>query len=193
MKSFTVKQVAILAVAVAAVAALVPVGATAAGIQIFRIQDGNGTSKVEVDAGKLRVGDGSGALSVDGTTAPPAAKILATGTCSDGGGGAVVATIPNTAGRRIVGMFLGAYGTDVTGETSGNGSADSRLAITPPGDTHPVANLMVTRAAGYDENSRQLDFGPGIADPDSGNWTFRCSTTTSPTAAAWGRWVVWGY
>jgi hypothetical protein len=207
-RSFTVKQVAILAVAVAAVVALLPIGATAAGTAVMRIVDGNGTSKVEVDAGKLRVGDGAGALSVDGnvkvsdaagpltvdgTTSQPAARILATGNCHDGSGGPIVVDIPNTAGRRIVGVHLGAYGTHVEGQVTGNASADARLALIAPGDTHPFANLMVTRAPGYDENSRQLDFGPGISDPDAGNWNIRCSTTTASTASGWGRWVVWGY
>jgi hypothetical protein len=207
-RSFTVKQVAILAVAVAAIAALLPLGATAAGETLVRLVDGNGTSKVEVDTGKLRVGDGAGALTVDGsvkvsdaagpltvdgTTNLPAARILATGTCNDNMGNAIVVTIPNTAGRRIVGVHLGAYGTHISGQETGNASADSRLAIMAPGDTYPFANIMVTRAPGYDESSRQLDFGPGLSDPDSGDWTIRCSTTTNSNLGNWGRWVVWGY
>jgi hypothetical protein len=44
---------------------LVPVAAHAVG-SIVSIQDGDGSSKAQVDFGKLRVGDGSGSLTVDG-------------------------------------------------------------------------------------------------------------------------------
>jgi hypothetical protein len=201
-------QVAILAVAVAAVVALLPMGAGAVAGQLVTVKDAKTNSQARVDSGKLRIGDGSGALSVDGTvkvtdggsaltvngtTNLPAAQILATGTCTDGQGNSIVVTIPNTDGRRIVGAYLGAYGTHVSGQETGNASADSRLAIMAPGDTHPFANLMVTRAQGYDENGRQIDFGPGISDPDPGSWTLRCSTTTNSNLGGWGRWVVWGY
>jgi hypothetical protein len=44
---------------------LVPVAAYAVA-SIVSIQDGDGSSKAQVDVGKLRVGDGSGSLTVDG-------------------------------------------------------------------------------------------------------------------------------
>jgi hypothetical protein len=44
---------------------LVPVGADAAD-KLFSLQDGNGPSIAQVDRGALRVGDGDGAITVDG-------------------------------------------------------------------------------------------------------------------------------
>jgi hypothetical protein len=51
--------------AVAVVVLLIPAGVHAAGT-LVSIVDGNGTSKANVDNGKLRIGDGNGALTVDG-------------------------------------------------------------------------------------------------------------------------------
>ena len=54
------------AVSVAAVMALLlPVGAHAAG-QLMTIVDADSSAKAQVEAGKLRVGDGDGAMTVDG-------------------------------------------------------------------------------------------------------------------------------
>jgi hypothetical protein len=49
-------------------ALVLPVGARAAG-QLVTIVDPDTTNKVQVDGGKLRVGDGAGSLTVDGTVA----------------------------------------------------------------------------------------------------------------------------
>ena len=55
------------AVTVATVMALLmPVGAQAAG-QLMTIVDANSDAKAQVDSGKLRVGDGNGAMTVNGT------------------------------------------------------------------------------------------------------------------------------
>jgi hypothetical protein len=50
----------------AIIAVLAPVGVVAA-TNAVKIQDGNGSSKAQVDAGSLRVGDGEGAMTVNGT------------------------------------------------------------------------------------------------------------------------------
>ena len=57
------------AVTVASVMALLlPVGAQAAG-QLMTIVDADSNAKVQVEDGKLRVGDGNGAMTVDGAVA----------------------------------------------------------------------------------------------------------------------------
>ena len=72
-----------LAVVAGLAALLVPVGVEAAAPALMRLVDGDGTSKAHVDNGKVRVGDGKGALSVDGTTATKPAVLLAGGNCDD--------------------------------------------------------------------------------------------------------------
>ena len=86
MKTFTPRQVVTMVVAVCAAVVLAPAGAIAAAT-LLTIQDPSNGSKARVDAGRLRVGDGSGSLTVDGSTGPavPAkpfavsARIMATG------------------------------------------------------------------------------------------------------------------
>lgn len=66
MKSFSARDIVIIVVSVSAAMILTPVGVMAAASQIT-IKDPNSASQVQVDTGKLRVGDGTGALTVDGT------------------------------------------------------------------------------------------------------------------------------
>ena len=60
------KIVLALALLASLIALLVPVAAGAAG-ELMTIVDSDSNSQAQVDGGKLRVGDGSGKLSVDGT------------------------------------------------------------------------------------------------------------------------------
>ncbi|GAA1941401.1 hypothetical protein [Nocardioides marmoribigeumensis] len=69
MKTFTPRQVVVMVVAVCAAVALAPAGAIAAAT-LMTISDPSNGSRARVDAGRLRVGDGTGALTVDGTTGP---------------------------------------------------------------------------------------------------------------------------
>ncbi len=177
-RTFTVKQVALLVVAVAAVGALLPMGAGAVGGQLVTLVDGPTSTKARVDPGnKLRVGDGAGALTVDEV----GARILATGTCNDGSSGAVQVSLPNTAARRIVGAYLG---------PADNGTFDARLALTAPGAAAPFANLLSVNLGG--PPGPQIDFGPGISAAGPGSWVFRCTTNNGNTAGS-ARWFVWGY
>jgi hypothetical protein len=68
----------LLAAALAAI--VVPVGVEAAGPALVRLVDGDSATKVQVDGGKVRVGDGSGAVTTD---AKPA-QLLVTGECGPG-------------------------------------------------------------------------------------------------------------
>jgi hypothetical protein len=61
-----VRQLVSLGVVLAVAVLLSPAGASAAG-SLVSIVDGNGDSKAQVDSGKLRVGDGNGALTVNGS------------------------------------------------------------------------------------------------------------------------------
>jgi len=64
----TFRQFAMAMAAVTWFAVLLPVGATAAG-QLVTIVDEDSSSTAQVDDGFLRVGDGTGPLTVDGTVA----------------------------------------------------------------------------------------------------------------------------
>ncbi len=177
------KQFAVLAVAVAAIAALLPFGATAAGEQLVRLVDGNGTSKAEVDNGKVRVGDGSGPVSVDGRVSQPAVRVLAKGDCIEG---AIerVDTLDNPPGRRITGIVL---------TQNEQGYATGMLGLIAPGETVPMTNLIVERSQYYHAGEAALDFGAGITHPNNAaDWTIKCSDRGGG-GAAWGRWMVLGY
>lgn len=67
MKSFSPRDIVIVVVSVCAAMILTPVGVMAAASQLVTLKDPTTTSKARVDAGKVRVGDGSGAVTVDGT------------------------------------------------------------------------------------------------------------------------------
>jgi hypothetical protein len=56
----------VLAVTLVALGALIAPAAVQAAANLVTIQDSNSNSKAQVDAGKLRVGDGAGSLTVDG-------------------------------------------------------------------------------------------------------------------------------
>ena len=62
----TFRTILIAVVSAATIALLLPVGAQAAG-QLMTIVDPQTNAKARVDAGELRVGDGDGALTVNGT------------------------------------------------------------------------------------------------------------------------------
>jgi hypothetical protein len=64
----TIRQFVMVVVAVTLLAMLLPVGAKAAG-QLVTLTDSTTLSKARVDSGKLRVGDGSGPLTIDGQVA----------------------------------------------------------------------------------------------------------------------------
>ena len=176
------RQLAAIVGVVAFVAALVPVGAGAAGETLVHLVDGDGTSKAQVDNGKVRIGDGSGPVTVNGTVESSAVQVLAKGNCNDGAGNARVVTLANAAGLRITGIFLGA---------TKEGYATGKLAVTAPGDAEPMINLLITNGPAFDERHASADFGSGLVDPDSGNWVFQCATH-SGSGAAWGSWIVYG-
>ena len=67
MKSFSPRDIVIVIVSVSAAMILTPVGVMAAASQLVTIKDPTTTSKARVDAGKVRIGDGSGAVTIDGT------------------------------------------------------------------------------------------------------------------------------
>jgi hypothetical protein len=68
----TIRQFVMVVAAVTLFALLLPVGAKAAG-QLVTLTDSTTSSKARVDSGKLRVGDGSGPLTIDGQVATAAA------------------------------------------------------------------------------------------------------------------------
>lgn len=57
----------VIAVALVAVGALLAPAGVQAAANLVTIEDSNSNSKAQVDGGKLRVGDGAGTLTVDGT------------------------------------------------------------------------------------------------------------------------------
>lgn len=67
MKSFSPRDIVVIVVSVSAALILAPVGVMAAAGQLVTITDPSTTSKARVDSGKLRIGDGSGVVTVDGT------------------------------------------------------------------------------------------------------------------------------
>ena len=66
MKHFASRDVVLVVVSVCAALVLTPVGVMAAAGQLVTVKDPLTSSKARVDTGKLRVGDGSGPVTVDG-------------------------------------------------------------------------------------------------------------------------------
>ena len=67
MKHFSPRDIVLIIVSVCATFVLTPVAVMAAASQLVTVKDPSTSSKARVDAGKLRVGDGSGPVTVDGT------------------------------------------------------------------------------------------------------------------------------
>lgn len=67
MKHFSPRDIVLVVVSVSAALVLTPVGVMAAASQLVTLKDPTTSSKAKVDAGKLRIGDGSGPLTVNGS------------------------------------------------------------------------------------------------------------------------------
>ena len=191
---YTSREVtAIVAVGVL-IAALVPVGVQAAG-SLVTLVDPSSNLPAKVDTGnKLRVGDGSGALTVDGTLRvrdasgaltvdQPAAGILATGDCDlNSDGEASSGTVANS--REITGILLSAE--------NDNQYPQARLMVTAPSATEPLMGLLTY--SGTDGNGQQIQyvpFDPPLRSGALGSWSFSCGGPTIGLAGA-GRWAVFG-
>lgn len=172
----------------AIVAILAPVGAGAARTLVVKLKDADGGSKAQVDQGKVRIGDGKGGLTVDGTVnvAVPGrgSGLLRQGDC-DG-----LDTYPASGivggGRTVTGVVLtvdGLTGTQNDLVITAPSAAGNTLST---GAVSTLFRLRVTNnlTAG-DVRQDQLDFGPaGIALNET--WTFTCS-------GGEGVWFVYGY
>jgi hypothetical protein len=164
---------------------LVPVGVRAAAPGLVRLVDGNGSSKVEVDRGKVRVGDGSGALSVDGTVAVKKATpgvLLRTGSC---GPGATETTLP--VGSVVTSIFV----TGVPGQYPG-----SRLDIFPGSDDtgFPLMSLKVYfGASGEGDTNAIYSSDNGFKVTGAAPWTVVCGGIISSSGTNGGLYSIFGH
>ena len=122
----TIRQFILIMTALTWFALLLPVGARATG-QLVTLVDPSTSSKARVDAGKLRVGDGSGPLSVDGRV----------GSYPAPGVGKSVGGLVSGAGEKpIAGPFAAGVRLAITSLTLANfGSGPARADLTLPMST----------------------------------------------------------
>jgi hypothetical protein len=146
---FTGRQLTVIVASVAAAAVLMPTAVYAAAT-IVQLSDPYSGSKARVFSGKVAVGDGSGALTVDGAVSPK----LAYGAFSKSASGteatrAVLRVIPANTGVVITSLTVAYYGgatgnvqvttftPDTPGDCTGPGLQDQPLIqlYVPVGDT----------------------------------------------------------
>src|SRR6266542_4193978 len=129
----TIRQFILIMTALTWFALLLPVGARATG-QLVTLVDPSTSSKARVDAGKLRVGDGSGALSVDGRVGRYPAP---------GVGKSVGGLVSGAGEKPIAGPFAAGVRLAITSLTLANfGSGPTRADLmgmpSPPAETAPT-------------------------------------------------------
>ena len=165
---FTGKQVTTMVVAICAAAVLAPISAQAVGTAV-NIVDAVTGSKAKVDAGKVRIGDGSGALTVDGIVAPavPAKPLAAHGFRGPGTGAAFfkwgagqvavtdVVVSQNRASNVEALLMIGLYNDGGIGNCSSIGTPLDPTVLdldvfVPPGETLTVnlSSPLVGRSGG---------------------------------------------
>jgi hypothetical protein len=199
----------------AVVAVLAPVTVVAA-TGMIKIQDGNGDSKAQVDAGSLRVGDGSGAMTVNGTG--PDGRVPVSGNVGVSGqvglsGPVGVAGDVNTVGKPTSILAQGDCDNSDAYTDSGvlhNGETVVGIVLSDEQGGSQINTLTVSAgsvvgnqrgahlftlsdgqgfASGYAQFGKQLDFGPGIRLTE--NWSIHCNGQTGNQGN--GLWIAYGY
>ena len=190
-----------LVIAVVAAAVLVPTGVNAA-VDAFRLQDGDGTSKAQVDKGAVRVGDGDGDLSVDGAvgiqgrTNSTDARLLANGDCN---------TQEHTSTHSHTDVIpAGTTVTEIVMTTEWDGGARSTMIIKSPSvpgfnpangnHTEQIAGrlmaLQVGWTQGYADFNETVNFGDGVKLEDA--WHIFCGGVIGSSQGG-ALWNVYGY
>ena len=199
----------------AIVAVLAPVSVIAA-TSVIKIQDGNGGSKAQVDGGRLRVGDGSGAITVDGTGAngrvPVAGNVGVSGDVGLTGPVGISGDV-STVGKPTTILAQGdcdtgedAYGDSATipvGTTvvgillsdESGGSQINTLLVKSQSSQGNLQDELFTLMDGqvgpnYAQYGNQADFGPGIKLTEA--WNVSCTGQVGASQGN-GVWIVYGY
>jgi hypothetical protein len=213
-EQFSGRRIAAFFAAAVLASVLVPVGVEAAGPTLVKLVDGDGSSKVQVDGGRVRVGDGAGPLSVDGTVdvdgsvqvdgsvnvAEPVTvngdvglsgnatvkpgQLLTSGRCGNGSPAETETTLP--VGTVVTSMFV----TGVSGQYP-----NSRLDVFPGAtDTIPLMSLKVYfGASGEGTHNAIYSSASGFKITGGAPWTFRCGHTISGSGTNGGLYSVFGY
>ena len=133
------------------------------------------SGEVAVHGGSVGISGGS--VDVKGPVELSPERVLASGDCNSNGS-SVVATVPNTPGLRIASI--------VVTQTIAN-SGDARLSMFAPGMStsgDPLTNVFGGDVAAGVNLPSELDFGSGLTSSATGNWTFRCGSTTNAALGA---------
>ena len=202
----------------AIIAVLAPVGVVAA-TNAVKIQDGNGSSKAQVDAGSLRVGDGEGAMTVNGTgnngNVPVSGNVGVPGGVSVNGGSVGVSGVSgdvSTVAKPTSVLAQGdcdttdSYtdsGTIASGKTvvgillsdDNGGSQINTLIVSAPSSGNTGNRLFELSdgqgfASGYAQFGNRADFGPGLKLTE--NWSISC-TGQPGSSQGNGLWIAYGY
>ena len=178
---------------------LLPQGVEAAAPALMRLVDGDGSSKVQVDGGRIRVGDGDGPLTVNGkvsvnqpvtvsgqTTLKPGV-LLANGYCG-----------PATSQTTTDTLDVGSVVTSIVFTGPINNYAGSRLDIFPGTDTtdHKTALMSLKNNVGNDFGGPQneiyaSDVGFKVTGAEA--WTIVCSAQVSGNGHNGALYSVFGY
>jgi hypothetical protein len=190
-----------LTIAVAAAAVLVPTGVNAA-VDAFKLQDGDGQSKAQVDKGSVRIGDGDGALTVDGDVGianrvrTSVAQILLNGDCSNQ---------PVNSSHSQSGVLPeGTVVTEIVMTQDWNGVAQSTLVVKKPSIPEFSATndnatqqrggrfmaIQTGLSTGYADLNETVSFGDGVELDEA--WHFFCTGQIGSTDGT-GLWSVYGY
>ena len=205
----------------AVVAILAPVTVIAA-TSITKIQDGSGSkSKAQVDAGALRVGDGAGAMTVNGTgnngNVPVQGNVGVPGGVNVNGGSVGVSSVAgdvSTVGKPTSILAQGdcdtsedSYGdsaTIATGKTvvgiylsdEHGGSQINTLTVKAPSSAANGASTSDELFTLMDGQSSGTEFGEhvnfGPGVKLTENWSVSCTGQVGATQGN-GAWIVYGY
>ena len=174
---------------------LLPQGVDAAAPALMRLVDGDGSSNAQVDGGKVRVGDGDGAMTVNGTvsvkqpvtTTLKPGVLLASGYC----GPATNQTTTNT-------LPVGSVVTSIVLTGSIDQYPQSRLDIFPGASTaDPKTALMSLKAyVGQDFGGPMnalytSDTGFKVTGTEA--WTVVCSSMISGNGHLGALYSIFGY
>jgi hypothetical protein len=201
-KKLTISRKALAFLGLGAIIAILAPVSVIAATGMVKIQDGNGNSKAQVDGGRLRVGDGSGAITVNGTgnngqvpvtgnvgvsgdvsTVGSPTSILAQGDCDTSEDSYPdTGTIPT--GTTVVGIVL----SDEAG-----GSQIDTLQVKSQSSQGNLTDELFTLMDGQSQGAEfgeHLNFGPGIKLTEA--WNINC---TGQVGASQGNatWIVYGY
>ena len=200
----------------AIVAVLAPVSVIAAS-SIVKIQDGDGNSKVQVDNGRLRVGDGGGSITVDGAGAngrvPIAGNVGVNGDVGIDGpvGVSGIAGDVSTVGKPTSILAQGdcdtsedSYGDSATIPTGttvigivlsdeAGGTQINTLSVKSQSSQPNLQDELFTLMDGQSQGAEfgeHLNFGPGIRLNEA--WNISCTGQVGASQGS-GVWIVYGY